>query len=287
MQKLADQALKLKDEVDILRDAADKAAKYEATIDSLKKKLEDLGDLRRQVKLLEEKNTDYMQRNVELEEDVKKTGSWKPQVETYKKQIAELRAKVDAETKKSDRCVVNFSFWYTSFPNSAGNVPVHLRPNEATAYCRLEFDNKKLLEKAEALSVERDRLQAEREELRARNHEMEDEINLAGATKGVPGTIEDGEPESGQFSTHACIIRERRLCRNLKPCIYAGTLLEMIPPSVKERLVRLQHENRQLRSQVKGLGGGGGAEADLMQTMVDDLREREKSLEAENRYYVY
>jgi len=39
-----------------------------------------MGDLRRQLKLLEEKNTDYMQRNMELEEDVKKTGNWRPQV---------------------------------------------------------------------------------------------------------------------------------------------------------------------------------------------------------------
>ncbi len=66
--------------MDILRETADKVAKYESTLESYKKKLEDLGDLKRQVKLLEEKNTDYMQRNVELEEDVKKTGSWKPQV---------------------------------------------------------------------------------------------------------------------------------------------------------------------------------------------------------------
>ncbi len=48
-QKLADQALKLKDEVDILRDAAEKAAKFEAAVDSYKKKLEDMADLRRQV----------------------------------------------------------------------------------------------------------------------------------------------------------------------------------------------------------------------------------------------
>ena len=72
--------MKLKDEVDILRETADKATKYEATIESYKKKLEDMSDLKRQVKLLEEKNTDYMQKNMELEEDVKKTGSWKPQV---------------------------------------------------------------------------------------------------------------------------------------------------------------------------------------------------------------
>ena len=61
-------------------------SKYEATIESYKKKLEDLGDLRRQVKMLEEKNTDYMQINMELEENVKKTGNWRPQIDAYKKQ---------------------------------------------------------------------------------------------------------------------------------------------------------------------------------------------------------
>lgn len=80
LQKLADQALKLKDELDILRETAEKVSKYEANIESYKKKLEELGDLKRQVKILEEKNTDYMQKNMELEEDVKKTGNWKPQV---------------------------------------------------------------------------------------------------------------------------------------------------------------------------------------------------------------
>ena len=41
-----------------------------------------------QVKMLEEKNTDYMQRNMELEEDVKKTGNWRPQIDAYKKQAS-------------------------------------------------------------------------------------------------------------------------------------------------------------------------------------------------------
>lgn len=53
-------------------------AKYEATINSYKKKLDDFGDLKRQVKTLEESNTDYIQRNIELEEDAKKTGNCKP-----------------------------------------------------------------------------------------------------------------------------------------------------------------------------------------------------------------
>ena len=58
-------------------------AKYEATIESYKKKLEDVGDVKRQLKLLEEKNTTLVQTNMDLEEDVKKTGNWKPQVGTW------------------------------------------------------------------------------------------------------------------------------------------------------------------------------------------------------------
>ena len=55
-------------------------SKYEATIESYKKKLEEVGDVKRQLKLLEDKNTTLVQTNMDLEEDVKKTGNWRPQV---------------------------------------------------------------------------------------------------------------------------------------------------------------------------------------------------------------
>jgi hypothetical protein len=67
-------------QIDILRDASDKVIKYEATIDSYKKKLEELSSLKRQLKLLEDNNTSLLQANLALENDVKKTGNWKPQV---------------------------------------------------------------------------------------------------------------------------------------------------------------------------------------------------------------
>jgi protein HOOK3 len=68
LQKVGDEARHLKDEIDILRETADKAVKYEGTIASYKKKLEEYGDLKRQMKLLEDKNTYYMQQNMDLEE---------------------------------------------------------------------------------------------------------------------------------------------------------------------------------------------------------------------------
>ena len=77
----AQQLIQLRpDQVDILRDASDKVVKYEATIDSYKKKMEELSSLKRQLKLLEDNNTSLLQANLALENDVKKTGNWKPQV---------------------------------------------------------------------------------------------------------------------------------------------------------------------------------------------------------------
>lgn len=69
------------------RHSSDKVAKLESQVDSYKKKLEDLGDLRRQVKLLEEKNTMYMQNTVSLEEELRKANAARSQLETYKRQV--------------------------------------------------------------------------------------------------------------------------------------------------------------------------------------------------------
>lgn len=68
LQETANETRLLKDELDILRDTADRVEKYESTIQSYKKKLEELSDLKRQVKILESKNIGYIQQNMELEQ---------------------------------------------------------------------------------------------------------------------------------------------------------------------------------------------------------------------------
>lgn len=47
-------------------------AKQEAIIETYKKKLEEMGDLKREIKFLEEKNNEYMQNNLDLEEELGK-----------------------------------------------------------------------------------------------------------------------------------------------------------------------------------------------------------------------
>lgn len=56
-------------------------------MDSYKKKLEDLGDLRRQVRLLEERNTVYMQRTCGLEEELRRASAIRVQLEAHKRQV--------------------------------------------------------------------------------------------------------------------------------------------------------------------------------------------------------
>lgn len=57
-------------------------------METYKRKLEDLGDLRRQVRLLEERNTVYMQRTCELEEELRRANAVRSQLDTYKRQAS-------------------------------------------------------------------------------------------------------------------------------------------------------------------------------------------------------
>lgn len=139
LQETAGEARHLKDEVDILRETADKVQKYEASITLYKKKLEEMSDLKREVKLLESKNLSYMEQNMELEKELKKSGTWKSQVDVYKKQVAELHQKLNEETKKADR---------------------------------LEFESKKTLEQLKAVKREKEALISERDLLKETNEEL-------------------------------------------------------------------------------------------------------------------
>lgn len=58
-------------------------------METYKRKLEDLGDLRRQVRLLEERNTVYMQRTCELEEELRRANAVRGHLDTYKRQVSE------------------------------------------------------------------------------------------------------------------------------------------------------------------------------------------------------
>ncbi|KAM4527443.1 protein Hook homolog 3 isoform 1-T1 [Odontesthes bonariensis] len=147
LASLADEAQSLKDEMDVLRHSSDKVSKLEGTVEHYKKKLEDMGLLRRQNKLLEEKNTVLMQTNVTLEEELRKANSTKGQLETYKRQVVELQNRLSEESKKADK---------------------------------MEFEYKRVKEKVDSLQKEKDRMRTERDSLK----ETIDELHCVQAQEG-------------------------------------------------------------------------------------------------------
>lgn len=139
LTSLAQEAQSLKDEMDILRHSSNRVNQLEAMVETYKRKLEDLGDLRRQVRLLEERNTVYMQRTCELEEELRRANAARNQLDTYKRQAHELHTRHSAEAMKAEK-------W--------------------------QFEYKNLLDKYDALLKEKERLISERDTLRETNDEL-------------------------------------------------------------------------------------------------------------------
>ncbi|QRV74918.1 hypothetical protein RhiJN_02933 [Ceratobasidium sp. AG-Ba] len=94
LQGKADEAARLKDQVDEYRHAAEKLQKTENVMEKYKKKLEESADLRRHVKSLEEQNSKLVDKNAALEEENRKVAAYKPLMESYKTQISDLENKV-------------------------------------------------------------------------------------------------------------------------------------------------------------------------------------------------
>ncbi|KDN48758.1 hypothetical protein RSAG8_02745, partial [Rhizoctonia solani AG-8 WAC10335] len=99
LQGKADEAARLKDQVDEYRHAAEKLHKTENVMEKYKKKLEESADLRRTVKGLEEQNATLVDKNAALEEENRKVAAYKPLMESYKTQISDLETKVSQRNK--------------------------------------------------------------------------------------------------------------------------------------------------------------------------------------------
>ncbi|KAF9452820.1 HOOK-domain-containing protein [Macrolepiota fuliginosa MF-IS2] len=102
LQSKADEAARLKDQVDEYRHAADKLQKNENVMEKYKKKLQEGADLRQHVKALEKQNADLVDKNATLEEEYRKVAAFKPLMESYKNQIADLETKSSQRSQEID-----------------------------------------------------------------------------------------------------------------------------------------------------------------------------------------
>uniref|UniRef100_A0A8D3BZT3 Calponin-homology (CH) domain-containing protein n=1 Tax=Scophthalmus maximus TaxID=52904 RepID=A0A8D3BZT3_SCOMX len=191
LTSLAQEAQAFKDEMDILRHSSDRVNQLETMVETYKRKLEDLGDLRRQVRLLEERNTVYMQRTCELEEELRRANAVRNQLDTYKRQNlnAQLAPEIMTHGSTFGLGVVVQKAWSTlrsySFlclhhsssvlhfllaPIASPPVPSLLSPPNRETVVRLQSENKMLCVQEESYRQKLVEVQAELEEAqRSRN----------------------------------------------------------------------------------------------------------------------
>lgn len=93
----------IRDELDALKHISEKAEKYEQSIQMYKAKLEEMMDIKRQVKTLEERNSSLVKSNLQLEEELKRSNALKTQLDLYKKQIQDLHREVLMQTHRADQ----------------------------------------------------------------------------------------------------------------------------------------------------------------------------------------
>ncbi|XP_024907414.1 protein Hook homolog 2 isoform X3 [Pteropus alecto] len=139
LTSLAQEAQALKDEMDELRQSSERAGQLEATLSSCRRRLGELRELRRQVRQLEECNAGHAERTRQLEDELRKAGSLRAQLEAQRQQVQELQGQRQEEAMKAEK-------WL--------------------------FECRNLEEKYESVTKEKERLLAERDSLREANEEL-------------------------------------------------------------------------------------------------------------------
>ncbi|XP_048359928.1 protein Hook homolog 3 isoform X2 [Sphaerodactylus townsendi] len=121
---------------------------------------------------------------------------------------------------------------------------------------KLEFEFKMLKEKVDSLQKEKDRLRTERDSLK----ETIEEIRCVQA-------------QEGQLTTSGLLSLEGQESSD-------SLAAEIITPEIKEKLIRLQHENKVLKLNQEG---SDNEKIALLQSLLDDANLRKNELETENR----
>lgn len=213
LQQRGDEVSALRDEIDALRETNEKVKIYEQQLSVYKKKMDDFNDMKKQIKLLEERSAEYLKQNLEYETDAKKYSGIKGQVDLYKKEIDDLHTKLD---------------------------------QQMTKITKYEYDLNISQSKLTSLQREKENLLAEKDQLLEQLDELRCNPNA--------------EPLSGNTVSS-----------------------ELTSPGLKEKLERLEAENKALRAS----SGGQTALADLLHDAnqrAEKLREQLK--EANQRILV-
>ncbi|XP_053341305.1 protein Hook homolog 3 isoform X3 [Clarias gariepinus] len=120
---------------------------------------------------------------------------------------------------------------------------------------KLEFESKRLKEKVDSLQKEKDRMRTERDSLK----ETIEELRCVQAQEGQltsVGLVPLGSSEAGSLAA------------------------QIVTPEIRERFIRLQHENKMLKLNQEG---SDNEQIALLKSLLEDANARKNELESENR----
>ncbi|XP_047664917.1 protein Hook homolog 3 isoform X1 [Tachysurus fulvidraco] len=120
---------------------------------------------------------------------------------------------------------------------------------------KMEFESKRLKEKVDSLQKEKDRMRTERDSLK----ETIEELRCVQAQEGqlTSGLVPLGSSEASD-----------------------SLAAEIVTPEIRERLIRLQHENKMLKLNQEG---SDNEQIALLKSLLEDANARKNELETENR----
>ncbi|KAM9745225.1 protein Hook homolog 2 [Menidia menidia] len=242
LTSLAHEAQALKDEMDILRHSSDRVNQLEGLVETYKRKLEDLGDLRRQVRLLEERNTVYMQRTCELEEELRRANAVRGQLDTYKRQAHELHSKHSAEAMKAEK-------W--------------------------QFEFRNLVDKYDALLKEKERLISERDTLRETN----DELRCAQVQQRCLSEAGDGGVTVGNLAAE---IMPTELKETVVRLQSENKMLCVQEESYRQKLVEAQAELEEAQRSKNALETQSRLSQQQIAELRSQVEELQKALQAQD-----
>ncbi|UJR36076.1 hypothetical protein I4U23_028812 [Adineta vaga] len=214
---LAGDARNFKDELDILRHKCEKLTKLEATIDTYKIKLEEMADLRQQMKYLEETNLRLFDEKSNIEHEYKQAKLLQTQVEFHKRTNQELYQKISELQRVADKA---------------------------------EFERNRTEEKLNVLNSEKSNLTNEIELLKETNEQLQ-AVNLNEITEGINS--------------------KDQLTGSLEDLNFFN-----LPVDVRERFIRLQHENKMLK--LRQIEENNSEQILLLQANCEQLKDQNNQL---------
>lgn len=184
--------------------------------------MEDLSDLRRQVKILEEKNMENLQTKIDYEEEVKRNTMLKSHLDMCKQQLAEVHRKLDEHSNKSDK---------------------------------LEFEVKKMDAKMNTVQRERDRLMLERDALKETNEELRCAQLNATENRGHPtddDTISNAESVPLEIKEKLLLLQHenKMLKLNQKGNEEKLPTVQALLEDSEERVNTLRNQNRKANQRI-------------------------------------